>query len=231
MRATPRADRCGKSPFEIVTGLLPQGPIDELFAKHANTRFVDPASYVAMLHDNLKHIHECIKEQLEADIEDKHAKAEREGVPQVPLRVGDMVFLKRPPAALVPGDTIGTVSRRLLPKASPQLYRVHKVVSAQAVILEDPDTFSTNLGFAQPVSIRRLVPFDMQDLEAPVGDQQELGLELWNGSSWRRGCVVRQNATGTVRIRWEDDGSETQHKLENEEYRWIEQRRRQAAEP
>ena len=144
MRATPRADRCGKSPFEIVAGLLPQGPVDELFAKHAGTRFVDPASYVAQLHENLQHTHACVKEQLEADIEDTHAKAEREGVPRALVKVGDMVFLRRPPAALMPEESSGRVSRRLLPKASPHLYRVHKLVSAQAVILEEPETRSTD---------------------------------------------------------------------------------------
>ena len=175
MRSTPRADRCGKSPYEIVTGLIPQGPIDELFAKHANTRFVDPGSYVAALHENLEHIHTCVREQLEAELENKHAKAERDGVPQVPAKVGDMVFLRRPPPELQRGE----VSKRFLPKANPQFYRVQKLVSAQAVILEDPDTHSTDLGFAQPIAISRLILFDMQDLEAPVSTQQDLSLELW----------------------------------------------------
>ena len=217
MRSTPRADRCGKSPYEIVTGLIPQGPIDELFAKHANTRFVDPGSYVAALHENLKHIHTCVREQLEAELENKHAKAERDGVPQVPAKVGDMVFLRRPPPELQRGE----VSKRFLPKANPQLYRVQKLVSAQAVILEDPDTHSTDLGFAQPIAISRLILFDMQDLEAPVSTQQDLSLELWDGKEWRSGRVIQQNATGSVRIRW-DSGDETLHRLENEEYRWLE---------
>ena len=48
MRATPRSDRGGKSPFELVTGLLPQGPLDHLFRK-LNDKVVDPAGYVAGL--------------------------------------------------------------------------------------------------------------------------------------------------------------------------------------
>ena len=221
MRSTPRADRCGKSPYEIVTGLIPQGPIDELFAKNTDTRFVDPSSYVAALHENLEHVHTLVREQLEAELEGKHAKAERDGVPETPVKVGDMVFLKRPPPELQRGEG---VSRRLLPKASPQLYRVRKLVSAQAVILEHPDTQSTDLGFAQPVAISRLILFDMQDLETPVSAQQDLNLELWDGKEWRAGRVVQQNATGSVRIRW-DNGEESLHRLETEEYRWIERRR------
>ena len=165
MRSTPRADRCGKSAFEIVTGLIPQGPIDELFSKRAGTRFVDPGSYVAAPHANLEQVHAAVREQLEAEIESKHAKAERDGAPEIPVKVGDMVFIARPLPGLQDGEK---VSKRLLPKASPVLYRVQKLVAAQAVILENPDTQSTDLGFAQPVSVSRLVPFDMQELEAPV---------------------------------------------------------------
>ena len=33
MRSTPRKDRGNKSPYEIVTGLKPQGPLDAVFAK------------------------------------------------------------------------------------------------------------------------------------------------------------------------------------------------------
>ena len=139
MRSTPRDNRCGKSPYEIMTGLIPQGPIDELFAKHANTRFVDPGSYVAALHENLKHIHTCVREQLEAELENKHAKAERDGVPQVPAKVGDMVFLRRPPPELQRGE----VSKRFLPKASPQLYRIQKLVAAPSVTMPVASSNST----------------------------------------------------------------------------------------
>ena len=128
-----------------------------------------------------------------------------------------MVFLRRPPPELQRGE----VSKRFLPKANPQLYRVQKLVSAQAVILEDPDTHSTDLGFAQPIAISRLILFDMQDLEAPVSPQQDLSLELWDGKEWRSGRVIQQNATGSVRTRW-DSGDETLHRLENDENRWLE---------
>ena len=58
----------------------------------------------------------------------------------------------------------------------------------------------------------------MQDLETPVSAQQDLNLELWDGKEWRAGRVVQQNATGSVRIRW-DNGEESLHRLETEEYR------------
>ena len=41
------------------------------------------------------------------------------------------------------------------------------------VILENPDTQSTDLGFAQPIASSQLILFDMQDLEAPVWMHQE----------------------------------------------------------
>ena len=36
MRATPRADRQKKSPYELVVGMVPQGPIDKIFARLDN---------------------------------------------------------------------------------------------------------------------------------------------------------------------------------------------------
>ena len=102
-----------------------------------------------------------MREQLEAEFEHEHARAERGGEPEVPVKVGDMVFAERVPPQLQRGDEV--VSGRLLPKAGSQPYRVQKLVSAQAVVLEHPDTHSTELGFAQPVSISRLILFDMQE--------------------------------------------------------------------
>ena len=36
MRATPRADRDGKSPYELITGLRPQGPLNQVFGRGRN---------------------------------------------------------------------------------------------------------------------------------------------------------------------------------------------------
>ena len=54
MKRTPRADRCGKSPCEIVAGLTPpRGPSTSCLPS-TNTLSADPNSYVAMLHTSLE---------------------------------------------------------------------------------------------------------------------------------------------------------------------------------
>ena len=125
--------------------------------------------------------------------------------------------MRRVPAALQK-DT--TVSRRLLPKADPRLFTIHKMVSPQACVIADPDTGSTELGFAQPVAVSRLIPFDLHELQAPIESDTPLVLEILEGTTWTKAEITKQNATGAVKLKFED-GSEKLVHLEREEYRWI----------
>ena len=82
----------------------------------------------------------------------------------------------------------------------------------------------TDLGFAQPVHVSRLVKYDIQNLEAPI-DSNSLYLELRVGpgpNCWEKAEVVGQLATGSCRIRF-SDGHEKVVDLANEEYRWLQQ--------
>ena len=76
-----------------------------------------------------------MRKRLAAELENTHTKAERDGVPQAPAKVGDMVFFKRRPVELQRGE----LSKRLLPEASLLLYSVQKLVWAPMVILENPE--------------------------------------------------------------------------------------------
>eukprot|EP00959_Pyramimonas_sp_CCMP1952_P203681 4259427-Pyramimonas_sp.AAC.1 len=74
------------------------------------------------------------------------------------------------------------------------------MVSPQTAILCKPDTRETQLGFSQPVSTARLVPFDLMDLEQPVDSDRELCIELFTGGQWKPARVVAQSATGALRL-------------------------------
>ena len=63
MRSTPRKDRGNKSPYEIVTGLKPQGPFDAVFEKF-NPDKQTPSVYVNELNKYLGTIKNHIAEQL-----------------------------------------------------------------------------------------------------------------------------------------------------------------------
>ena len=83
--------------------------------------------------------------------------------------------------------------------------------SAQTVLLEDPDTGSTDIGIAQPVSIARVIPFDMGNLESPVDSIQRLFLQIRVGNEWGKAEVIRQTATGAVRLRCSDGTARLTH--------------------
>ena len=114
----PCEDRGGLSPYELVTGLKPQGPLHELFAKTGGT-VLGAEGYVRGLQEHLEKVHDVVKAQLRSELAQKRlAAAGREGRNQTPA-VGSYVFLKRPPAALrrTEADGLG-VRDRLLPRAS-----------------------------------------------------------------------------------------------------------------
>jgi hypothetical protein len=215
MRSTPRADKQGMTPVEIITGLKPQGVLSKLWER-LGTKSLDPASYVSALKDNLKNIYDVIKTAQDAALETaKHSglKSSSEVI-----SVGDYVFIERPPLLFRQGEQEGA-SRRLLPKADPTLYRVVKVFDSTVVVC-DPTTGSTELGFAQPVHISRLRPFELCELESPVDMvPPKIRIRSRDGQ-WKHGVVETQSSTGTVRIKFSDN-SERVIDLSAEEYQWL----------
>ena len=107
-------------------------------------------------------------------------------------------------------------------RADTQLYEIAKVISPQTVVLGHPDTGSTQLGFGQPVSSSRLIPYDLPYIESPIDAHQPLRLEVLHQGLWKAGRIVAQSATGAVRI-VADGEPDKEHimNLEHEEYRWT----------
>ena len=134
------------------------------------------------------------------------------------IAVGDYVFVERPPLLFRNAEQEGA-SRRLLPRADPNLYRVVKVFDSTVVVC-DPDTGNTELGFAQPVHISRLRPFELCELESPLDTAPpRLRIRKQDGS-WISGAVITQSATGSVRVRF-DNRTERVIDLSREEYQWL----------
>ena len=138
MRSTPRKDRNNKSPFEIVTGMKPQGPLDALFARFSPD-VLSPSTYVNKLNEYLGTIWEQVASSLDAEYrkrQDKNAGSRTNQVPQL----GDLVFVRRTPDAvqrIVDSKKKGEdlMSRRLLPYADTKLYRISKVTELGCIIL------------------------------------------------------------------------------------------------
>ena len=153
--------------------------------------------------------------QLRASLAVRQGKAEARANASYVVAVGDKVFLQRPLLG-----ALQSTSKRLSSRAYSTLYEVKKVVSPHAVILMNPDTGETDLGFGQPVSITRLIPYDLPSLERPVNADEPLKLEILHDGVFRPAQLVAQSATGAVRLRFHD-GDELVTNLDQEEYRWI----------
>jgi len=220
MRAQPRSDRANKSPYELVCGLLPQGPIDTLFRKISSAKVIDPASYVAGLQDHLEAIQGVVATQLAAEHDKKVARQEKRSF--TPMQPGDYVFLDVPPRAVARHvGTVEGISDRLLTRRKPILYKIFKRPSQQTAVLCDPNTDNTNLGFAQPVHVSRLVSHNLCELEAAISNEP-LRLRIFRNGANRDAEILSQLATGAVRIRFEGPEGDTEIvELEQEEYDWL----------
>ena len=76
LRAPPRADRDGRSPYELVTGMKPQGPLNRVFEK-VSDRTLAASEYVRDLGKHTKRIQEGVATCIPADFARKRAKGEK----------------------------------------------------------------------------------------------------------------------------------------------------------
>jgi len=164
---------------------------------------------------------------MSADFAQKKLKEEGRNTSDWLPQIGDIVLLKRPPPAVQAqqGHKVGEVSARLTPLADVRPLRVLKQVGPKAYILCNPDTSATDLGFQQPVSLSRLIPFDMAALETPTNADEELWIDVKSNkvgraNDWLVRQIVGQQATGCVRLQ-SQDGSQTEVvDLASFEWRW-----------
>ena len=78
--------------------MLPQGPLDKIFERIGSAT-LSPSQYVKELARHLKRVHDGVSGYVSADYERKRFKADL-GAPDSWLpQVGDIVLLRKPPAA------------------------------------------------------------------------------------------------------------------------------------
>ena len=211
MRSAPRRDRGGKSLYEIVTGLKPQGPLDAVFAKF-NQENLSPSVYVRELNKYLSKIRDQIFDQLAAEYDKQRERIKAGGrSPEAPCK-GDLVFVRRTPDAvqrIIDGKKSKddeTVSKRLLPYADPKLYRVKDITAYGLYHLEDPATGEPVATYKNPVSLDRLILYgDLPPQEQPLNPDEEVWIEIKSNDydksqAWLVRQVIAQCDTGEVKI-------------------------------
>ena len=92
-------------------------------------------------------------------------------------------------------------------------------------MLSDPDTNSSDLGFQQPVSLSRLIPFELAELETPVNPEAELWIDVKSNkagrdATWLVRQIAGQSATGKVRLVSQDGATTEMVDLASFEWRW-----------
>ena len=218
VRSTPCKELNGRTPFEVVTGLKPQGPLHELFHRVESTHLMTINSYVRSLQEELRKIHGEVERYLEENYDEQGRRDRaRNGHPGA-VQTGDFVFLKKAPK-LFREET--EASDRLNPKCYTKIWQVADRAGHQSVVLMDPDTGSRQTPFSNPVHISSLVRFDLPAMEAALAPGP-VPLEIRDGAnSFSRYHIVAQNSTGSVRVKRDSDGHERIVDLAMEEYRWC----------
>ncbi len=137
------------------------------------------------------------------------------------------MLLRRPPPAVqaLQGHKIGEVSSRLTPLADTRPMRIVKQVGPKAYVLGHPDTGNEELGFQQPVSLSRLIPFEMAQLETPVNATEELWIDIKSNkvgrdATWLVRRIIGQQASGNVRLQSADTKLTEVVDLASYEWRW-----------
>ena len=209
MRSTPRKDRGNKSPYEIVTGLIPQGPLDAVFARFS-PESLTPSTYVNKLNEYLGQIRDQIARALDAEYKKRSDKNKGTRTNQVP-QIGDLVFVRETPDAvqrIIDSKKKGedTTSRRLLPYADPKLYRVSKVTDFGLYHLDDPATNRPAVSYRDAIPAERLIRYtELPPQERPLNADEEVWIEIKSNEVaksdvWLPRKIEAQCDTGEVRI-------------------------------
>jgi len=221
LRASPRPSRGGFSPYELVTGLKPQGPLDKLW-KRTDVQQVDPGTYVSQLVEQMSKIQEQVKLQIHEDAKRSLSKQNQKGDVFHEFAIGDWAFLRKPPPLLRAATEGGNrASERLAPYADARPCQIVKNLKASQHVLAD-SSGNTDLPFGQPVHASRLIPYNLCSLEAPLNSGEVLKLELIarDGKAYAA-QVAGQTATGLVRLKFENKDLNGLYDLSVEEYRWL----------
>ena len=154
LRTSPMAVLGGKSPYEVVTGLVPKMPIAALATQPVKS--LDVGEYVKKLREYMvstyKTVMQVQSETLEAD------EGKQVGHLSQELWPGDTVLVKRETSAKREGPA------RFQSRTYNGLYRIVRKVGRHTFEVEDVADKTAEITFMQPVNADRLIKLDMPEL-------------------------------------------------------------------
>ena len=135
--------------------MVPRSPLASWLKLPSKDR-VTPQAYVDELLHATEQIYETVRKAQQERSDENQAKAMKGHIPS-PLSVGQLVLLRRPPAAVRHDGEERSISRKLQSKARPEAYQVIKRVGDANYILGDVATGEEVTAFKQPEHADRLV--------------------------------------------------------------------------
>jgi len=233
LNCTARKSLGGRTPFEVVTGLTVQLP------NHCVTGLWPAAitadKYARDLVHSLSEVYAAVHRVQLSDLEKREDGASK-GVGGV-FTEGELVLVRLPPDLLseiskkkseeegLKDDFKGKkyISKRLLSKCYPGLYRVASKISDHAYNVADATEPERKLSFKNPINVTRLVRIQevrMSDF-AIEGERVIEVLSQLDADTWTKARVIEMGADGRVLLHWQDSGTKEFVDLTSRRYRWI----------
>jgi hypothetical protein len=205
------------TPYETLLGIKPRMPLDSLLTAPVAVSRVRPEQYVNDLVAYLKRVHTYVQRQHKL-VRDKEqeARARHMGIGQC-IDVGDYVMYRdNRPITDGSSERFRVPWRQVIYQVRDIIHGGSREVPVRSCVLCDPATGSTELGFAQPVSVDQLRPVEILPLSQPVA---EGSTRLKIGDKY--GTVVNQCIDGRVYVRFDGESTDRLFDLSRTNYRWC----------
>ena len=214
LRITPMKVLGGRSPYEVVTGLVPRLPRSLML--DGDVEEITPDTYaeglLVHLRDTYRSLTRMQQEVFEKDELDIPGRNSSE------LVVGDLVLVKRDKRHMEESDG----PRKFAPKTYPHPYRIRKKIGHNAFVLEDVTVPGAQVPFNNPQNATNLVRVDMPEVDVTASVGKHIEVFDNETSSWVPWLVMKVVVDGRVQLRSVRDVSVVKWvELEKHRYRWV----------
>ena len=220
LRVTPLQSLGGRSPYQVVTGLIPRLPRAVMADQASGAVSVD--DYADRLVSYLQSAYKDIYRRQAGDREEQEFEDEQRGRISAELQVGDVVVVKLPPTQSRTGP------KRFTARTRAQMWRVYKKAGPNTVWLEDANDRSIKNPYSHNAS--NLIKLNLPNLELEATRSGYLETYDNTTGEWTLHKVERHSIDGRTLLRRTtrdldgvlvDDPNPVWVDLAEEVYRWI----------
>ena len=220
----------GRSPYEVVTGLVPRKP--RFLEHYGKVEFVPINDYVKGLVDHLTEVYKQVAACEAMRHEREEGKAT--GYMSMELGKGDLVGVKRRPRTiqkvkrqaasekgLEGGMPMGP--KRFQSRTYPGVYRIKKKIDRNTFEIEDPDDPEREFNFRNKFHAERLIKLDMPEILLEPGSPTRIEIRDPRTNKWRKATIDKFAVDGRVHIVYDDRKASgpVRVDLQNLDYRYI----------